>query len=242
MRGLRSLIVLLVIALPLGWYAYRDSTKPADSGRAEDRTRSSPSKRTRSRRSRSSPSPANGPGCRSPAPSGRSWRRPARRRIQRDLQRHERTSPRSRCSASSTRTRRTSRIRPGAAAHRGGVQGRRQGADAAHRAEDATGDRPLRQARRRDEGVPDPVVSRVDLQPDDVRSARQGGAQDRSRQARCAGVHGRRQDLAVREARRRMADRGPCPGAGRFLRHRGPREPPDRAADEVDRRRARSGR
>jgi hypothetical protein len=32
MRGLRSLIVLLVIALPLGWYAYRDSTKPADSG------------------------------------------------------------------------------------------------------------------------------------------------------------------------------------------------------------------
>ena len=32
MRGLRSLIVLLVIAVPLGWYAYRDSTKPADSG------------------------------------------------------------------------------------------------------------------------------------------------------------------------------------------------------------------
>ena len=32
MRGLRSLIVLLVIALPLGWYAYRDSTRPADSG------------------------------------------------------------------------------------------------------------------------------------------------------------------------------------------------------------------
>ena len=35
MRGLRSLIVLLVIALPLGWFAYRDSTKPADSGRAK---------------------------------------------------------------------------------------------------------------------------------------------------------------------------------------------------------------
>src|SRR6187431_2020172 len=32
MRGLRSLIVLLVIAIPLGWYAYRDSNKPADSG------------------------------------------------------------------------------------------------------------------------------------------------------------------------------------------------------------------
>src|SRR5215204_1002632 len=32
MRGLRSLIVLLVVALPLGWYVYRDSTKPADSG------------------------------------------------------------------------------------------------------------------------------------------------------------------------------------------------------------------
>ena len=32
MRGLRSLIILLVIAIPLGWYTYRDSTKPADSG------------------------------------------------------------------------------------------------------------------------------------------------------------------------------------------------------------------
>ena len=32
MRGLRSLIVLLVIAIPLGWSTYRDSTKPADSG------------------------------------------------------------------------------------------------------------------------------------------------------------------------------------------------------------------
>ena len=32
MRGLRSLIILLVIALPLGWYVYRDSSKPADSG------------------------------------------------------------------------------------------------------------------------------------------------------------------------------------------------------------------
>src|SRR5215204_5687248 len=31
MRGLRSLIVLLVIAIPLGWYVYRDSTKPPDS-------------------------------------------------------------------------------------------------------------------------------------------------------------------------------------------------------------------
>jgi hypothetical protein len=35
MRGLRSLIVLLVIAVPLGWYAYRDSTKPADSGESK---------------------------------------------------------------------------------------------------------------------------------------------------------------------------------------------------------------
>ena len=29
MRGLRSFIVLLVIAIPLGWYAYRDSQRPA---------------------------------------------------------------------------------------------------------------------------------------------------------------------------------------------------------------------
>jgi hypothetical protein len=35
MRGLRSLIVLLVIAVPLDWYAYRDSSKPADSGEAK---------------------------------------------------------------------------------------------------------------------------------------------------------------------------------------------------------------
>jgi hypothetical protein len=33
MRGVRSLIVLLVIAIPLGWYAYRDSQKgPVDDG------------------------------------------------------------------------------------------------------------------------------------------------------------------------------------------------------------------
>src|SRR3954468_23198248 len=31
MRGLRSLLLLIVIAIPLGWYAYRDSKKPADS-------------------------------------------------------------------------------------------------------------------------------------------------------------------------------------------------------------------
>ena len=31
MRGLRSLILLLVIAIPLGWYVYRDSNRPADS-------------------------------------------------------------------------------------------------------------------------------------------------------------------------------------------------------------------
>jgi hypothetical protein len=32
MRGLRSLIILLVIAIALGWYAYRDSQKPLDDG------------------------------------------------------------------------------------------------------------------------------------------------------------------------------------------------------------------
>src|SRR5215204_1730973 len=29
MRGLRSLIILLVIAIPIGWYAYKDSRRPA---------------------------------------------------------------------------------------------------------------------------------------------------------------------------------------------------------------------
>ena len=32
MRGLRSLLLLVVIAIPLGWYTYRDSQRPADSG------------------------------------------------------------------------------------------------------------------------------------------------------------------------------------------------------------------
>ena len=39
MRGLRSLIVLLVIAIPLGWYAYRDSirSRPTDDGPKKDK-------------------------------------------------------------------------------------------------------------------------------------------------------------------------------------------------------------
>ena len=28
MRGLRSLIILIVIAIPLGWYVYKDSQRP----------------------------------------------------------------------------------------------------------------------------------------------------------------------------------------------------------------------
>ena len=37
MRGLRSLILLIVIAIPLGWFAYRDSQKPADEGPKKDK-------------------------------------------------------------------------------------------------------------------------------------------------------------------------------------------------------------
>src|SRR4029450_10718440 len=38
MRGVRSLILLLVIAVPLGWYAYRDYQKPAgDDGPKRDK-------------------------------------------------------------------------------------------------------------------------------------------------------------------------------------------------------------
>jgi hypothetical protein len=37
MRGVRSLIILLVIAIPLGWFAWRDSQRPADDGPARDK-------------------------------------------------------------------------------------------------------------------------------------------------------------------------------------------------------------
>src|SRR4029450_406285 len=38
MRGVRSLILLLVIALPLGWFAYRDYQRPAgDDGPKKDK-------------------------------------------------------------------------------------------------------------------------------------------------------------------------------------------------------------
>ena len=38
MRGLRSLILLLIVALPLGWFAYRDCQKPAgDDGPKKDK-------------------------------------------------------------------------------------------------------------------------------------------------------------------------------------------------------------
>ena len=202
MRGLRSLIVLLVIAIPLGWYAYRDSTKPADSGAPkrdkvftveadkieEISLKSESGERTRLQKS--------GNEWKIVAPAGRATR------LERDLQRRERH----RLARDGARDRRESAgpqgVRPGAAAHRGHVQGRRQRADPAPRSEDAAGDRSLREARRRNEGLPHPRPSRVDLQQDHVRSARQVGGQGRSRQARRAGVHGRRQDLAVREARR----------------------------------------
>ena len=35
MRGLRTFIILLLIAIPLGWFVYRDSQRPAGDGEAK---------------------------------------------------------------------------------------------------------------------------------------------------------------------------------------------------------------
>ena len=94
---------------------------------------------------------------------------------------------------------------------------------AAARPEDADRRRPLRQARRRQPKVfLISVVPRLDLQQDDVRPARQGGPEDRSRQGRLARDR-RPADRTLRFAKQggewQIAAAGR--GARRLRRHRG---------------------
>ncbi len=76
--------------------------------------------------------------------------------------------------------------------------------EAAHRREVADRREPLREAQRRQEGLPDPGVPGNDVQPVDVRPARQDAAEVRSRQGRRHRDQRGRQDAGDREGRRRL--------------------------------------
>ena len=142
--------------------------------------------------------------------------------------------------ASSTRTREPQGLRPGDPADRGRVQGgRRQGLpQAAHRREDADRRRSVREAERREAGVPDSGVPGVDVQQGHVRSARQGGLEVRARQGR----RRRSRPPAARRSSSRRTARDwkitkPLADARRLRIGRRADRPRADGADEVDRRR-----
>ena len=195
MRGVRSLIVLLVIAIPLGWYAYRDfdEAAPGDDGRRRDKVftvepdkieeisiKSESGERTRLQKSGTEWKIVAPAGAASPTPP-RSPARDLQPVVARDRARR------------STRTRRISRStawRSRASRSRSSRGGQEQTLLIGQKTPPGTD----LYAKRADdnEGLPDPGASRIDLQQDDVRPARQVGAEGRSRQARRARAHGRR--------------------------------------------------
>ena len=222
MRGLRSLIVLLVIALPLGWYAYRDSTKPADSGEPKrDKVfsveadkieeislevrvrRTDPAAEVRQRMEICAAG-------RRAAGSRRDLQRRQRPRLARDGERRRREPP-------DLKDYGLAQPRIEVAFKADGKEqtlliGRRR-----HRV------RSLRQARRRDEGLPDPVASGVGLQQDDLRPARQGGG------LRSIATSSMR--WSSRQATRPRGSRSrPANGRSPRLSRRGPISAPSRAS------------
>ncbi len=113
---------------------------------------------------------------------------------------------------------------------------------AARRRQVADRRRSLRQAQRREEGLPDSGGAGHLVQPHDVRPARQDAAEVRARQGRRARRHRRRQDAGDRQGRRRVEDLEAGADQGRLrLGRRAGRTPAD-GADEVDRRRQRDRR
>ena len=124
----------------------------------------------------------------------------------------------------------------GAAADRSRLQVRRPGAHAADRAEDAAGHRPLRQARRREEGLPDPVVPRLDLQRGtfDLRD-KSVLKVDREKVDSLEVTAGDR-TIRFAKAERRVADDAAGRRDGRTSARSKGSSPDHRPADEVDRR------
>ena len=119
------------------------------------------------RGARSSPNRANARHSERPEPTGKSWPRPMVRRARPTrggLGDHDQSVDRSRAARRRRERAGSEGIRPRRTAHRGHLQGRRRAADAADRGtrrrQAATSTPSSRQA----EGVPDPVVHRVDLQ------------------------------------------------------------------------------
>ena len=237
MRGLRSFLLLLVVALALGAYLYFVESKRDPAATPTRRTRSSPSRPTRSTSSPSSRSPASARRSRRPGPTGRSWRPSA-------------TQPDSAAvsgmtsNLSSLEMQRVIDENPPDLAEYGLTQPRIEVTFKAGGKEQRlligrktpAGDRPLRQARRSEARLPDSVLRRHDVQQDDLRPARQDGPQGRSRQDRRARDHVAEAHAAVRQGRRRMEADAPIKARADFTRRRRAGEPAEHAADEVDRR------
>ncbi len=93
-------------------------------------------------------------------------------------------------------------IRPGGTPRRGGVQGKRSAAPLAARTEDTRRLRRLRQAARQQTGISDPVISRFHVQSRHVRSSRQVSAEDRSGKGRRPRSQRWQPDAEVREEER----------------------------------------
>ncbi len=190
MRGLRSTIALVVVLAGLGAYIYFVTWKKpegdGDTGKKREgvRRRSRP---TRSRRSRIS---AAGGDATTLKKDNGTWQVAAAGRRQgrrdRSVRHHVGARDDRDRRASSTRTRRTSTTT--ASRTRGSRSTSRRPAtrttEAAHRREIADRRRPLREAERREAGVPDPGVPGNDVQQVHVRPARQDRAEVRPRQGR----------------------------------------------------------
>ena len=207
MRGLRSLIVLLVIAIPLGWY--RVPRLAEGTGRRQPEARQGLHRRggqdRRARRSSPRPASARRSGRRAPPGKSCSPRPPppdeaavsgitsnlASVEIQRvidenptDLKEFGLAEPRIEVAFKS-----------------GGQERRLQIGQKTPSGTDL-----YAKARRPEEGLPHLLVPRLDLQSRHVRPARQVGAEARSRESRFARGDGRRAHDPLPEAERRMAD------------------------------------
>ena len=187
MRATRGFIILLVIAHPARSGTRTGSRRRARSTTRRNTTRCSASTPTRSTRSRSSRNPASGRRCSArdrtgtivqpaPAPTDQATVSGITSNLASiEIQRVIDENPADLAEFGLATPRVEVAFKAGGQQHR-----------LPDRAEDAGRHRRLRQARRSEAGLPGLVVSRVHLQQEHLRPARQVGAEGRSREGRFA--------------------------------------------------------
>ena len=193
MRGLRSFGVLLVVARALGAYCVLRrvaSAPPATDAEKKDKAFAVEADKIEEFTVKSESGEQHDASAR-PAPTGRSSQ-PARAKPDAggSVRHHVEPGDRSRFSASSTRTRPTS-ADYSLAQPRIEVAFKAAGKDhkLRDRPQDSARQRSLRPHRRPEARGADPVVRRHDLQSQDLRPARQGGADGQPRRDRLARRH-----------------------------------------------------